>query len=240
MQRKHKPNAKGSSKPRKKPPNSAAAPTQRATEPGTSATRSRVAYHHGDLRRALVDQATELVERHGHPSITVRQVAREIGVSHTAAHYHFATREALLAAVATLGYEEMTSALESAMRDAPDARARLGELGRAYVRHALKRGRMYQLMFSSETATRDAYPELRAASDRMFALLVDAIRAGQETGLVRGGPPVEAALVAWSAAHGFALLALERRLALPGLQGRESSELAALVLRGAFVGIGIG
>jgi hypothetical protein len=134
----------------------------------------------------------------------------------------------------------MTAALESAMREAPDARSRLGELGNAYVRHALKKGRMYQLMFSAETAIRDAYPELHAASDRMFALLVDAIREGQETGLVRGGPPVDAALVAWSSAHGFASLALERRLTLPGLRGRESSELAAIVLRGAFVGIGIG
>ena len=93
-------------------------------------------------------------------------------------------------------------------------------------------------MFSAETATRDTYPELRVASDRMFALLVDAIRDGQETGLVRGGPPVDAALVAWSAAHGFASLALERRLILPGLQGRESGELAAIVLSGVFAGIG--
>jgi hypothetical protein len=95
-------------------------------------------------------------------------------------------------------------------------------------------------MFSAETATRDLYPDLRAASDKMFALLVDAIREGQETGLVRGGAPVDAALVTWSAAHGFASLALERRLMLTGLQGRDHSELAAIVLHGAFAGIGFG
>jgi AcrR family transcriptional regulator len=196
-------------------------------------------YHHGDLRRALVEQAAKLVQAEGHLTITVREVARRIGVSNTAAHYHFRTREALLAAVATRGFEQMTAALEAAMQGATDARSRLGQIGDAYVRHALARGRTYQLMFSADTATRDAYPELRAASDRMFALLVDAIREGQETGLVRGGPPVDAALVAWSAAHGFASLALERRLILPGLQGRESGELAGVVLRGVFVGIGI-
>ena len=195
-------------------------------------------YHHGDLRRALVDQATKLVVADGHPSITVREVARRIGVTNAAAHYHFRTRDALLAAVATRGFEQMAAALEAAMRDATDARSRLGQLGEAYVRHALDHGRVYLLMFSAETATRDTYPELRAASDRMFALLVDAIRDGQETGLVRGGPPVDGALVAWSAAHGFASLALERRLMLPGLQGRESEELAAVVLRGVFAGIG--
>ncbi|HMJ52647.1 MAG TPA: TetR/AcrR family transcriptional regulator [Polyangiaceae bacterium] len=197
------------------------------------------AYHHGDLRRALVDQGTKLVQEQGHPSITVREVARRTGVTHTAAHYHFRTREALLAAIATRGFEEMTASLESAMRAATGARSRLALLGEAYVRHALRRGRLYQLMFSAETATRDAHPELRVASDRMFALLVDAIRDGQETGLVRGGPPVDAALVAWSAAHGFASLSLERRLMLPGLQGRENDELAAIVLRGAFEGIAI-
>jgi len=198
------------------------------------------AYHHGDLRRVLVDKATQLVQSEGHPSITVRQVARHIGVSNTAAHYHFHTREALLAAVATRGFEEMTAVLEGAMAKAIDARSRLGRLGEAYVRHALERGRLYQLMFSAETATRDIYPELRSASDGMFALLVDAIREGQETGLVRGGAPVDAALVAWSAAHGFASLALERRLMLTGLQGRDHSELAAIVLHGAFAGIGFG
>jgi AcrR family transcriptional regulator len=195
-------------------------------------------YHHGDLRRALVDQATKLVNAHGHPAITVREVARKIGVTHTAAHYHFRTREALLAAVATRGFEQMTAALESAVQGAADARSRLGHLGEAYVRHALEHGRMYLLMFSAETAARETYPELSAASDRMFALLADAIRDGQETGLVRGGPAVDAALVAWAAAHGFASLALERRLMLPGLQGRESGELAAIVLRGVFAGIG--
>jgi AcrR family transcriptional regulator len=200
--------------------------------------RSARPYHHGDLRHALVDQATKLVHAEGHPSVTVREVARRLGVTNTAAHYHFRTREALLAAVATHGFEEMTAALEAAMQRATDARSRLGALGEAYVRHALARGRMYLLMFSAETATRDTFAHLRAASDRMFALLVDAIREGQETGLVRGGPPVDAALVAWSAAHGFASLALERRLVLPGLQGRESGELAALVLRGVFAGIG--
>jgi len=209
---------------------------QRKSKPAQSGRAPRP-YHHGDLHHALVDQAAKLVQNHGHPSITVRQVARAIGVSNTAAHYHFGTREALLAAVATRGFEEMTAALETAMRGATDARSRLAELGTAYVQHALRRGPMYQLMFSAETAARDAYPELRVASDRMFALLVDAIRTGQETGLVRGGPPVDAALVAWSAAHGFASLALERRLTLPGLQGRANGDLAAIVLRGAFEGI---
>src|SRR5688572_28819481 len=102
-------------------------------------------YHHGDLRRALVDQATKLVLANGHPSITVREVARKSGVTNTAAHYHFRTREALLAAVATRGFEQMTAALESAMRGAADARSRLGALGEAYVRHALEHGRMYLL-----------------------------------------------------------------------------------------------
>jgi AcrR family transcriptional regulator len=213
-------------------------PTKRVRKLKSRATPH--AYHHGDLRRVLVDQAARLVQAEGHPSITVRQVARHIGVSNTAAHYHFHTREALLAAVATRGFQQMTAVLEAAMAEATDARSRLGRLGEAYVRHALEGGRLYQLMFSAETAARDVYPELRAASDGMFALLVDAIREGQETGLVRGGAPVDAALVAWSAAHGFASLALERRLMLPGLQGRENTELAAIVLRGAFAGIGFG
>src|SRR5688500_14825346 len=91
--------------------------------------RSAQPYHHGDLRRALVDQATKLVHAEGHPCVTVREVARRLGVTNTAAHYHFRTREALLAAVATHGFEEMTAALEAAMQRGTDARSRLGALG---------------------------------------------------------------------------------------------------------------
>src|SRR5690349_8819261 len=101
-------------------------------------------YHHGDLRRALVGEAAKLVAANGHPTITVREIARRLGVTNTAAHYHYPTREALLAAVATRGFEEMTAALEMAMNGATggasDARSRLGALGDAYVRHALKNG----------------------------------------------------------------------------------------------------
>ncbi|MET0594959.1 MAG: TetR/AcrR family transcriptional regulator, partial [Polyangiaceae bacterium] len=185
-------------------------------------------YHHGDLRRALIDQATRLVQKEGHPAITVREVARRIGVTNTAAHYHFRTREALLAAVAIRGFEAMTAALATAMapadRAALDVTSRLAALGHGYIAHALENGRIYQLMFSAETAVRDEFPELREAGDRMFALLVDAIRAGQEAGIVRGGDPHDAALVAWSTAHGFASLALEKRLTLPGLEKRSTAE----------------
>jgi AcrR family transcriptional regulator len=215
-------------------------------------------YHHGDLRRVLVDQAARLVEKEGHPAITVREVARRVGVTNTAAHYHFRTREALLAAVATRGFEAMSNVLAASSGDAVatkkargratmprargalaarDAEERLAALGRTYVAHALENGRIYQLMFSAETAVRDAYPELAAASDRMFALLIEAIRAGQKAGVVRSGDPTEAALVAWSTAHGFASLALEKRLVLPGLEARGTAELATIALRGIGAGI---
>jgi AcrR family transcriptional regulator len=209
-----------------------------------AAKRAVAPYHHGDLRRVLVDEATRLVQKRGHLVITVREVARHASVSHTAAHYHFHTREALLAAVATRGFEEMTAALEGAMlaatRDVAPAdapAARLAALGHGYVAHALEHGRMYQLMFSAETAVRDEFPELAAASDRMFGLLVDAVGEGQSAGIARAGNPIDSALVAWSASHGFASLALERRLALPGLVTRSTGELIGIVLRGIGAGI---
>jgi AcrR family transcriptional regulator len=231
-----------------------------ARKPGKKPGARRVApYHHGDLHRVLVDRATRLVQKHGHLAITVREVARHVGVTHTAAHYHFRTREALLAAVATRGFEAMTAALTGAMHaatgsssppgaphldppsralpSADESAARLAALGHTYVAHALEHGRMYQLMFSAETALRDEFPDLGAASDRMFALLVDAIRDGQATGIVRHGNPIDSALVAWSASHGLASLALERRLAMPGLVHRTTGELIGIVLRGIGAGI---
>ena len=217
-------------------PEGRAAPSASARSRDKSLPRSR-GYHHGDLRRALVDEAAKMVAAHGHPTITVRDVARRLGVTNTAAHYHFPTRGELLAAVATGAFEEMSAALAAAMNRTNDAGRRLSALGEAYVHHALRHGRLYQLMFSAETADRASYRELYEVSEMMFALLVDAVRAGQSAGVVRAGSPMDMALVAWCAVHGVTSLALDRRLAMSCFKGRATEELAAVVLRGIGTGI---
>jgi AcrR family transcriptional regulator len=197
----------------------------------------RVPYHHGDLRQALVREGAALVAREGHLAISVREVARAVGVSHTAAFHHFATREVLLAAIAARGFDALTAALERAYRGSSPQLDRFGRLGRCYVRHALAHARMYQLMFGAETADRDVFEGLREAVARTFAVLVDAVRDAQAAGLVEAGPPIDRALAAWATVHGLTSLWIDGQLDAPGLRGRSAAELIAVVLGLSYRGL---
>src|ERR1700742_1157852 len=94
----------------------------------TQAAESRP-YHHGDLRRALIDAATRLLETEGPSALSLRAVAREAGVSPAAPYHHFKDKGELLAAVAQQGWEMLNASLGKARDHATSARERMSELG---------------------------------------------------------------------------------------------------------------
>jgi len=186
-------------------------------------------YHHGDLRRALVDAAIPLLRSGGAEALTLRAVAREAGVSQTAPYRHFADRAALVAAVAEDGFRRLRARLITAVR-APakatgkaqqTARGGLQALALAYVRFALDHPEEYRVMFGSEVAASPA--EEGSARQEVFALLRGGIAALQQQALVREGDASTMALSAWSLVHGLAMLALDGQLS--GAQMPSADEL---------------
>jgi AcrR family transcriptional regulator len=163
-------------------------------------------YHHGDLRRALLDAALGILAHQGPHALTLREVAKKVGVTPPAMYHHFGDKEALLAAVAEEGFVELYEAMAGA-RDAagPKPAARLRALGKSYVHFAVARPAHFRVMFE-KLLDYSAYPSLHAAADRTFATLLESIGAGQEAGVVRRGDPAELALLAWSTVHGLAML----------------------------------
>src|SRR5512145_3325109 len=95
-------------------------------------------YHHGELRQALLDAAAAVVEREGVEALSLRELARRLGVSHAAPAHHFADRAALLVELARDGYARFGEALAKAAAAEPDPLERLREVGRAYVRFAIE------------------------------------------------------------------------------------------------------
>lgn len=183
------------------------------------------AYHHGDLRRALLDAAARLVAREGAARVSLRAIAREAGVSHAAPYHHFADREALLAGVAASGFDRLRAAMEegAASVAAADPLRRLQGAGVAYVRFAVGNPEVYRLMFGGLLADRTRYPELREATESAFAVLLrllDSTDAG-------AGSDADAfsavATATWSTVHGLAFLMieglLEREVAAAGAEG---------------------
>lgn len=154
------------------------------------------AYHHGDLRRAVLTAALDVIAADGPAALSLRDLARRAGVSHAAPAHHFGDRAGLLTAVAAEGH----ALLSDALGETEDLR----DLGVRYVRFAREHPAHFQVMFRPELLRMDD-PGLLAARERTGDRLRRAV-AGN------GDDPALGFMAAWSMAHGFATLLLSRNL----------------------------
>jgi AcrR family transcriptional regulator len=166
-------------------------------------------YHHGNLRQALIDAALELIEERGVPALTLREVARRVGVTHAAPQRHFADRAALVAAVAEQGFRGLGAHVAAVRSSARTSAQRLRALGVAYVEYALAHPAHLRVMFSPEVTDKSRHPELAAAAQAVHAALVERIENGQRDGSVAPGDPDELSFAAWSMVHGCAVLLID-------------------------------
>lgn len=195
-------------------------------------------YHHGDLRQALIDAALELVVEKDVSSLSLREVARRVGVSHTASYRHFADKQALLAAVAEEGFQVLSHYLEEAVQQpTPDPLKRLEAAGIAYVRYAIEHSSHYRVMFGAYPANKQTHPSLADASTQAFMVLVNAIVEGQKAGVVRLGEPVQLGWAAWALVHGLAMLLIDGRL--PVTEKQALNSLSSFITRILIEGLGV-
>ena len=185
-------------------------------------------YHHGDLRRALLDAALVLLQTKDMEQLSLREVARQAGVSHTAPYRHFADKAALLAAVAEEGFITFGRYLSDAVvRANADPIESLRATGEAYVRYALEHPTHFRVMFRSASLGYDPDSSLEITAQGTFQILVDVIISGQMAGLIKAGDPKEIATGRWALVHGFSMLLLDGMLPQRG-------EAAIALLRPAF------
>jgi AcrR family transcriptional regulator len=190
--------------------------TGRAVRAARPARKPRDAYHHGNLRQALLDQAVATIRDRGVEALTLRDVGERLRVSRTALYRHFADKQALLAAVATEGFRAFRQALVDAWDGTGHTRDGFLAQGLAYVAFARANPSHYRVMFGGFVAKADCDPELRTTAASAFGVLVGAVTTLQQQGLVRAGDPQAHAIFAWSAVHGLAMLVIDGQLARPG------------------------
>lgn len=185
-------------------------------------------YHHGDLRRALVNAALTIVERDGLGALSLRAVAREAGVSPAAPYHHFKDKQELLLAVGSEGFDRLTDDMLEAKGKAADPKAALTALGVAYVCFAQKHPALYQLMWDCSrggSGTPEPDEEKRA-----YNVLEQTII---EAGLAPADDPVKlklAAVSAWTGAHGLAeMAAFEQFAHIKEALGGEEAFYAAVI-----------
>lgn len=159
-------------------------------------------YHHGDLRRALVDAARRLLETEGPTALSLRAVAREAGVSPAAPYHHFRDKGELLGAVAHEGWEQMLQDMGQARAKASSPHEGMTALGVSYVRFARANPALYRVMFdhTRNKAVEPGHPPTESrAYDHVRNALIDAgADPADEIGLAL------ASTAAWCAAHGLA------------------------------------
>jgi AcrR family transcriptional regulator len=206
----------------------------RASMPRASAKRSstKKRYHHGDLRRALIATALELVEESDVAALTLREVARRAGVTHAAPYHHFQNKAALLAILAEEGYRALyTEQLQAAAKAGTDAVARLQAIGLAYVRFAVHHPGHFRVMFRSDPADWAKHPSLLEAVQLPLVLLN---ATADETRRTRklAAQPTELVLSSWAMVHGLATLWVDGPLRpiLGSSNTRAIEDLAARVI----------
>lgn len=135
----------------------------------------KTAYHHGDLRRAILEATTDMIDDEGLDSVSLRGVARQLNVSEAAPYHHFDSKQDLLAALAAEAYRGFRYALESAIAKETDPFERLKALGRAYIAYGLEKRGRYRLMFGSHMVDLAAYEEVVDAGRPTRKILTDVV-----------------------------------------------------------------
>lgn len=167
-------------------------------------------YHHGDLKNALIEAGIKILSREGVGGLTLRKVASQAGVSHSAPYAHFADKQSLIAAISTEGFRRLYVQLDAAvLAHKRNPKRQLTEGARAYIQFALDNTDTFKIMFSGALEKEKDYPSFVEISHKTFERVVDIVRACQDAGILRPAPPEIMAVTVWGQLHGIASLVLE-------------------------------
>ena len=174
---------------------------------------TKKSYHHGDLRKKLLETALEIISEHGLEKVSMRGLGQRIGVSRTAPYRHFADKSALLCAIAEQGHKKLTTVLKNANKQLKDdPLTRLTNTGIGYVEFAVANPVHYRIMFGNEILENKRTPELVKAAESSFNELLYAVKACQEEKLIKSINPYIIANTLWSLTHGISMLLIDGQI----------------------------
>ena len=171
-------------------------------------------YHHGDLRNSLIDAAITLVRKQGPNAFSMRELAKQAGVSHAAPYRHFSDKNALFSAIAEIGFQRLAVRMQEAISNNPDnPRQQLLDAGVHYVELATENPEITQLMFGGFIDKNSCSESLTEQADHAFNGLLTIVQNGQDAGLYQKKSSLDLALAVWSLAHGLSMLITGGQLA---------------------------
>lgn len=166
-------------------------------------------YHHGNLRLALLNAAIELIKEVGVEKLSLRGIARTVGVSQTAPYRHFKDKNHLLADVAAQAFTELSERNRSLIKPDASAMDNIQTVAMDYLQYAIKNPEKYRLLFGNTVQNRRNYPRMIEAGEESFQILIDQVERGIESGEFISGCSLLLANTLWTQVHGAALLILD-------------------------------
>jgi AcrR family transcriptional regulator len=167
-------------------------------------------YHHGNLKEALISAGLEILSEKGIEGLSLRNVAKKVGVSHTAPYNHFIDKQELLAAISTVGHEQLHQVLlDTFEKNKHSSNDIIIEIAWAYLQFALDDPGKFKLMFSGALEEERDHPEYVEISRKNISLFEEIIVYCQNKGQMGEGKVKSIAIRLWSLVHGFAYLVLE-------------------------------
>ncbi|MBN2117303.1 MAG: TetR/AcrR family transcriptional regulator [Anaerolineales bacterium] len=170
-------------------------------------------YHHGDLENALIQAGVDILFQEGIEGLSLRKVAKRVGVSYAAPYAHFKDRQSLIAAISTEGFKQLYTTLDAAAAaHAGDPKQQLVEAAWAYIQFAMQNTAIFKIMFSGVLEKEKDYPAFVEISHKTFERVVEIVRACQDAGVLRSAPPELMTVSVWGQLHGVISLALEGQI----------------------------
>jgi AcrR family transcriptional regulator len=171
---------------------------------------SEKTYHHGDLKNALIQAGIKILADEGIHEFSLRKVAREAGVSHSAPYAHFTDKQALIAAISTDGYQKVYERFVAVKRTYPeDPLRQFIETAWAYVSFGFEEPDHFKITFSASVEREREYPALVEMTSKTFHELTELMVRCQAAGLIEKGQPDLVAVTVWGLVHGFVNLIQE-------------------------------
>ena len=188
-------------------------------------------YHHGNLKKALIAAGLDILSEKGIEGLSLRKVAKKVGVSHTAPYNHFTDKQALLAAISTAGHEQLHKTLQHKFEAIKDASPNIiEEIAWSFFQFALENPGRYNLMFSGALDEERNHPKYLEISQKNISLIEEIITYCQNKGQINPGNVELIAIRLWSTIHGFNYLILDNQFPNEYTKGQNLKDLLKAII----------